>query len=384
MGPRNVLLTVSLLLVLASVVVISTRGIKRGIEFKGGTEIQVKFIETPEVGAIRSDLRSVGIESPQVTNIGAAQENEVYIQIGLTTEGEEGQSNLIKRVLGALRGEEARFQEDAGMADLNRIDAAKLGSLLETFPGLTRDEAQALASAVLAHRVEVALFHSLDELAALPGMKPEVLDLLQKRTFLGPISLRSQSYIGPAIGKEIMQKALWAILGSLGGMLLYIWVRFQFQWGLAALVALTHDTLITLGLFSIFNEEMSLPVVAAFLTLIGYSVNDTVVVFDRIRENLSLRGATLDLASVINLSINHTLSRTIITSGLTWIVVLGLFIFGGEAVNSFAFVLVVGVLVGTYSSIYIASPILVLWKQLSASRSSRSSPGRTAKKVRTS
>jgi len=379
MGARNVLMAVSLVLMVASVVVISTRGVNRGIEFRGGTELQIKYMDPPDVADIRSALRAAGVENLQVTSIGAAQENEVYIRIGLSSEEEEEESNLIKRVLGSLRGDEVGLQEATGAADLNRIDTSKLGELLGRFPGLTRDEAEALASAILERRTQTALFHSVDELADLPGMSPEVLDRLRQRTFLGPIALRSQSYIGPAIGKEIVQKALWAVLGSLAGMLVYIWVRFQFQWGLAALVALTHDTLLTLGLFSIFNMNMSLPVVAAFLTLIGYSVNDTVVVFDRIRENLRLRGATQDLSTLVNLSINQTLSRTIITSGLTWIVVMGLFLFGGEALNSFSFVLVVGVVVGTYSSIYIASPILVLWKQMS----SRPATGHRAKKVRT-
>jgi preprotein translocase subunit SecF len=220
-------------------------------------------------------------------------------------------------------------------------------------------------------------------------MTPEVLEYLEKQTMVGPFALRSQSYIGPAIGQELMEKALWAIVGSLAGMLVYIWIRFQFQWGLAAVVALTHDTLITLGLFSLFDMEMSLPVVAAFLTLIGYSVNDTVVVFDRIRENTRTRGSTMDFTDLVNLSINRTLSRTIITSGLTWIVVLALFLFGGESLSSFAFVLVVGTVVGTYSSIFIASPILVIWRSLADRRAAgkhtgRPSAGRSATKKKVS
>jgi preprotein translocase subunit SecF len=255
-------------------------------------------------------------------------------------------------------------------------------------PDVTAGDAAALAAAVLEARRDRALFHSLDELAGVPGMTPGVLEFLEKQTTLGPFALRSQSFIGPAIGEELMEKALWAILGSLAGMLVYIWVRFQFQWGLAAVVALTHDTLITLGLFALFGMEMSLPVVAAFLTLIGYSVNDTVVVFDRIRENLRIKGSTLQLTDLVNLSVNQTLSRTIITSGLTWIVVLALFLFGGASLRPFAFVLVIGTVVGTYSSIFIASPILVLWRSLASRRaatkhSARSSSGRagTKKKV---
>jgi len=197
---------------------------------------------------------------------------------------------------------------------------------------------------------------------------------------LGPLSLRKRSYVGPAVGEQLVQKTLYAIVGSLVGMLLYIWIRFQLQWGFAAVVALAHDTLITLGLFSIFNQEMSLPVVAAFLTLVGYSVNDTVVVFDRIRENLRTRGSE-SIEVTVNQSINQTLSRTIITSGLTWVVVLALLVFGGAALKPFAFVLSVGVVVGTYSSIYVASPFLVIWTEFLAKRRRATAtkvPARTA------
>jgi len=193
-------------------------------------------------------------------------------------------------------------------------------------------------------------------------MTPEAMEYLREQMFIGKFALRSQSFIGPTIGAELLKKAMLAILGSLVGVLFYIAIRFQVQWGIAALAALFHDTVITLGLFSLFNQQMSLPVVAAFLTLIGYSVNDTVVVFDRIRENLRLRG-NQKLIDVVNKSLNQTLSRTVITSGSTWFVVVGLWILGGEALRPFAFVLTIGVIVGTYSSICIASPVLVLWKE---------------------
>jgi preprotein translocase subunit SecF len=190
-----------------------------------------------------------------------------------------------------------------------------------------------------------------------------VVRALQTGAGAGGVTVRSQAYIGPAVGAELIQKAIWAILGSLAGMLVYIWIRFEFQWGLAAVVALVHDTVITLGLFSLLGYEMSLPVVAAFLTLIGYSVNDTVVIFDRIRENRNARGGGVgQLSELINDSVNQTLSRTVLTSLLTWIACLSIFILGGPALRDFSFVLVVGIIVGSYSTIYIASPILVMWQ----------------------
>jgi preprotein translocase subunit SecF len=181
---------------------------------------------------------------------------------------------------------------------------------------------------------------------------------------------------------------LGAVVGSMIGMLVYIWIRFEFQWGLAAVIALIHDTIITLGLFSLFRFEMSLPVVAAFLTLVGYSVNDTVVIFDRIRENLRAKGGMVaSLPELINTSMNQTLSRTILTSLLTWIVCVFLFALGGPALRDFSFVMVIGIIVGTYSSIYIASPFLVVWQEWLGERAKKKmgseQPKAVAKKVRT-
>ncbi len=170
--------------------------------------------------------------------------------------------------------------------------------------------------------------------------------------------VRLQDEIGPKIGEELKGKALLAIFWALLGIILYIWWRFEFTFGLAAVAALFHDVLITVGLFAIFGKEISLPVVAALLTIVGYSLNDTIVVFDRIREDLKLYKKE-SYANVINHSINETLSRTIITSLTTFVVVLCLYLFGGTVINDFAFALLIGVVVGTYSSIFIASPILV-------------------------
>lgn len=225
-----------------------------------------------------------------------------------------------------------------------------------------------------------------------PGAKdqdlaPRVVASLKNAQGADAFVMRGQAYIGPTVGRELVKKALGAVLGSMAGMLVYIWIRFEFQWGLAAVVALVHDTIITLGLFSLFGYEMSLPVVAAFLTLVGYSVNDTVVIFDRIRENLRAKGGTVSgLPELINTSMNQTLSRTILTSLLTWIVCAFLFALGGPALRDFSFVMVIGIVVGTYSSIYIASPILVVWQEWLGARSKKKAapepPKVVAKKVR--
>jgi preprotein translocase subunit SecF len=167
--------------------------------------------------------------------------------------------------------------------------------------------------------------------------------------------------VGPTAGKQLQKQAWLATLYSLIGMLIYLWFRFELIYGVAAVVAVFHDTLITVGAFSLTNQEITLTVIAAILTLIGYSMNDTIVVFDRIRENLALSRRE-SLHDVVNRSINQTLSRTVISSGLTFLTVLSLYLFGGEVLHGFSFALVVGILIGTYSSIAVAAPMLVAYQ----------------------
>jgi preprotein translocase subunit SecF len=191
--------------------------------------------------------------------------------------------------------------------------------------------------------------------------KTEILDALNKAGFQNP-EVVDVAVVGAVVGKQLQRQAFFATLYSLVGMLVYLWFRFELIYGVAAVVAVFHDTLITVGAFSLTNKEISLTVIAAILTLIGYSMNDTIVVFDRIRENLKLRRRD-SLADIVNASINQTLSRTVLTSGLTFLTVLSLYVFGGEVLHGFSFALVIGILIGTYSSIAVAAPMLVAYQQ---------------------
>jgi preprotein translocase subunit SecF len=373
MSRRHLWLGISAFFLVASLVIIAVKGIRWGIEFTGGTELQLRYTATPDLGAIRSSLNAAGFPNHVVTTIGAPKENEVYVKLGVT-QGAKEQQDLAVQAVNALRPQEVKTKLDSGLVDLNIVDQPTLTTLLGTAPDLAKEDAAAAARAISERRKDAKVFASEADIASIPGVKPEASRFLQQRSFVGPFAVRSQSYIGPAVGGELISKATWAIVGSVAGMLIYIWIRFQFQWGLAAVCALVHDTIVTLGLFSLFEKEMSLPVVAAFLTLVGYSTNDTVVIFDRIRENLRGRKTTEDLPTVINASINQTLSRTLITSGLTWLTVVALFLFGGEALNPFSFVMTVGIIVGSYSSIYIASPVLVTWKWLLERRKGAAAP----------
>jgi preprotein translocase SecF subunit len=203
---------------------------------------------------------------------------------------------------------------------------------------------------------------NLDDLRAVTGVTPQVIAVLKQETYPASYAIRNTEIVGPKIGAELREQAILATLYALAGMLIYIGFRFEPIFGVAATVAVFHDVLVTLGLVSIFNYEISLNVIAAFLTLVGYSVNDTIVIFDRVRENRKL-ARRQSLAEILNLSLNQTLRRTILTGGLTFLSVIALFLFGGEVLRGFSFVLVVGLIAGTYSTIGIAAPIVHWWRQ---------------------
>ena len=392
MGKRHLWLGLSGLLMLLSIIAIPAFGIKRGIELGGGSEVQLKYASAPDVGAIRTALDRAGFESHLVNTIGDAEDHEVYIRVGLGADVETAtnvEEEITPRIVEALRTDDMRQQVAAGRVDVNNANASALAGLFAS-SGLTGDEADRAAAAILAARREQGLFPSVDAAITTAAVPPAAADALRQQGFAGSFVVRSQSYIGPAIGKELVRKAIWAVLGSLAGMLAYIWIRFQFRWGLAAVVALVHDTVITFGLFTAFGFEVSLPVVASFLTLIGYSVNDKVVVFDRMRENLRDHGGSMDLMKLLNDSMNQALSRTVLTSTLTWLAAIALFLLGGPALRDFSFPLIVGIVVGTYSSMYTAAPFLLIWQRLVGPEKTESAAAeprpatapRVAKKVR--
>jgi preprotein translocase subunit SecF len=211
-----------------------------------------------------------------------------------------------------------------------------------------------------AHQVLISLPEQRDE-SSLDAGRQQIVDALNAH-YDNPASVIKTDVVGPTVGKQLERQALLATLYSMLGMLIYLWIRFELIYGVAAVVACFHDTLITVGAFALLNKEISLTVIAAILTLVGYSMNDTIVVFDRIRENLRLSRRE-SLPDVVNRSINQTLSRTVLTSGLTFLTVLSLYIFGGQVLRGFSFALVVGILIGTYSSIAIAAPMLVAWQE---------------------
>ena len=211
------------------------------------------------------------------------------------------------------------------------------------------------------------LITDFGQLSSVPGVNPGIMNSLQQETYLAPYHVMQVQMVGPKVGQDLRNKAVLATLYALAGMLAYIAFRFEWIYGLGAVIACFHDTIITIGLFSLFNKEISMTVIAALLTLVGYSMNDTIVIFDRIRENLKMSRRE-PLEAVMNRAVNQTLSRTAMTSGLTFLTVIALFVFGGPVLHGFSFALVCGILVGTYSSVFVASPIVLFWHNYSDAR----------------
>lgn len=281
MGKRNIALVLSLIAIIGAIVILPSRGLNLGLDFTGGTLIEVAFPTAPVMSEVRENLNSEGLDNAVVQTFGAATELVVRVPPGDT---DESNAELSTRVLGAL-----------------------------------------------ARGVE------------------------------GEVEMRRVEFVGPQVGEELTEQGILAVVYALIGIFLYVMFRFQWRFSVGAVVAVVHDILFSMGVLSLLQVEFDLTVVAALLAVVGYSLNDTIVLFDRIRENFPRLGKRTSV-EVINISVNETLSRTLMTSTTTLMVLLALFYFGGEIIHGFALTLIVGVLVGTYSSIYIASSSLLLLK----------------------
>ncbi len=359
LGKKWPFIILSLILTAAGFISLGVKGGPRyGIDFRGGALITVSFANRPPVDKVRAALSGkLPVEVQEVSG----QPEDI---IGIDTQ--QGAALDVSRQK-VVDGLDAAFGQPAnGKYNINSGGAAALADRLRD--GLaaagvpTSDQQlQTLASNIMDYRKQHSgLIKSLDELGSVPGVTPQVLAVLKQQTYPDSVAVVGTEVVGPKIGAELQRKAFLAVLYALGGMLVYIAFRFEWIYGAAAVIAVFHDTLITIGLFSLFNKEITLTVVAALLTLVGYSMNDTIVTFDRIRENLKILRRE-ELEPLINKSVNQTLSRTVLTSGLTLLTALALFIFGGQVLNGFAFALVCGIIVGTYSSVFVASPILIFW-----------------------
>jgi preprotein translocase subunit SecF len=333
-----------------------------GVDFRGGTLVYVKFAHTPDLGEVRKLMDRAGLRDPKIQTYGPASNDEVLIDLSQKETSEKALDAGKNQIIGALE-----TNVPAGKQDLNNASSLTIKNyLMDHDPmhlGTDADQKYtAQAQAVVNYREKTVggPLGSIDQLSA-GGVDPAAVASLKDGFFLSDFNVRNVEIVGPTVGAQLQKQAALATIYSLAGMLVYLGFRFEWIYGIAAVVTVFHDTLITVGAFSLSNTDISLTVIAAILTLIGYSNNDTIVVFDRIRENIKLMRRE-KLSDVVNRSINQTLSRTILTAGLTFLTVLALFLFGGEVLHGFSLALVIGILIGTYSSIAIAAPILVAYQ----------------------
>jgi preprotein translocase subunit SecF len=351
---------------------IAVRGFNLGIDFAGGTSVQLKFRAQPRVEALRAALESKDIGDINIQRIGEPDDNEVLIRVeqkgaaGASGAGDGDEGGAISTaILEALRVPEDRDAIAAGRVDLNTVSEASLVAwLAERLPpgGDGGATPAAIAAATMrARAVHGGVFSDPGQIRGAPGVPEAAADLLLgDGAHLGSFALRGVEFVGPTAGRELLRNTGFAILGSVVGILIYVWFRFhKWTWGLAAIAALVHDVTIAAGAMAITGKEVSLPVVAALLTILGYSINDTIVIFDRIRENLRLYREH-DFEEVVNASVNQTLSRSVLTSFTVFIAVSALLLFGGDKLNPLSFCLLVGVVAGSYSTIFVASAILVV------------------------
>ncbi len=376
MGVRYIAISISMIFIIASIVAVLTLGIQKGVQFVGGTEIQVKFKNNVTIEELRKLFVESGFKHVQIVQVKTEGNLPEYI---IKIKGKEGDetsvgsavAKRINKVLVKAAGEENIPESKHDINKVSKTDLAdilrkanvlKLDKLATVGVDKEKDQYSQLAQKIVDERIKKNdFFNSVDE--AVKNLQNEdVKNFIENNFYAGNYIILKVDTFSPSISTEQTEKAVTAIIMALIAILIYVAIRFKFDYAIGAILALVHDVIITLGFFSIFKQEFTLPVVAAFLTIVGYSLNDTIVVFDRIRENIKLM-KNKKLFDIINISINQTISRTLLTSLTTLFVVVVLFLFGGVALRGFSFPLLVGIVVGTYSSIFIASPLFYFIEQ---------------------
>lgn len=344
------------------------KGLKMGVDFGGGTLIRVIFKAPTTTNDIRGELSKAGLGESVIQESGEPKREYLIRTLQVLNAADaqkelEAHQELGNKVIETLKGDDGKAEQAQGLKDLNAIDHAGLSALLKPLVG---DKAEETAQKVIDYRANktpgAGIIEDYGKLSE-SGVSPDVIKEIQSKTYLGKMTVVSKETVGPQAGADLRRKATMAVIWSLIGMLVYIGFRFKLEYGVSAIVTLTQDVLMALSVYSFTSREINLPIIAALLTIVGYSINDTVVVFDRVRENLKLmRKAPFE--DILNRSINQSLGRTIITTGTVFLAVLSLFLFGGKTINDFAFLMLFGSIEGVYSTIYLSCPVVLFWTKL--------------------
>ncbi|MCD6450840.1 MAG: protein translocase subunit SecF [Acidobacteria bacterium] len=366
LGKKFIFLSISVGLIIIGAIYLSLYGLNYGIDFAGGTMLRVRFVNPPGVGEIRKKIEALNLGDTVIQTFG--DNHELLIRVENVARKEAaGSEKTVALIVNALRNKEDKLRENEGKLDLNEVGAAIIGKKLAEIDPLNKgDETlyQKIGRKIINFRkTNNGVITSFEDLKKVEGVTEPVISALKDHFYLGSFTVTNTEMVGPKVGADLRKKAISALTLALIGMLIYITLRFQFYFAVGAIIALAHDAFISASLFAMSGGEFNLPIIAALLTVVGYSINDTIVVYDRIRDNMRLMRKD-PLEKIMNRSINQTLSRTILTSFTTFIVVLALYLFGSETIKGFALVLIIGIIVGTYSSIYIASPIALFLNRI--------------------
>lgn len=362
---KYIALAITGIIVLSGILNITAgKGLKLGVDFGGGTLVRIMFKEPVSIRDMRNLLNDIGLGNSVIQETGKnMREYQIrtmqVMKAGGQQEELEAHEILANRVIEALRGDEGKAGLEKGLKDLNNIDEKSLSSLLElSFP----DKGQELAQKIISYRVENGIISDFSGLER-TGLDQEVLTTLKEKTFLGKLTVISRETVGPQVGADLRRKATQATIWALLGMLVYIAFRFKLAYGVSAIFTLTQDVLISISIYSFSNREINLPIIAGVLTIVGFSINDTIVIFDRVRENLRIMRKE-SLENILNASINQCLGRTLITSGTVFLTLLALFFFGGDVINDFAFIMLIGTIEGVYSTVYLSCPVVLFWQKI--------------------
>lgn len=357
------------LIILAGIYMFFTRGFNMGIDFSGGTLIEVSFKNKTTIPQVRGMLEKINLGDAQITQIGGESKFFIKTMASLKKmnlsnetkiEGVEEYELVAKQIRNSMLDAADKDQAAAGKIDLNNTAQGEIARFL-------RDKGEGDEDALASSQIIIDLRKSktgiITDFSALEkaGIKHRVMTVLRNNTFLSKFTFLSVEFVGPQVGKDLRRKAALACIWALIGMLVYIAFRFKFLYGLSGILTLAHDVLVSLSFVLFFRIEMSLQVVAAILTIVGYSINDTIVVFDRLRDNLKIMKKD-DLEAILDKSLNQTLSRSIFTSLTVFLTVMSLYLFGGEVIRPFAFTMLVGVIAGSYSTIYQSCAWLKVWE----------------------
>jgi preprotein translocase subunit SecF len=369
----------TLLSLLGLAVVVFHKGLNVGIDFAGGTQVVAQFSKPPTADDLRKSLAQAGLGDATIQGYGTENPDQFMIRTRLQGNKEEGQE---QEIIGALDRIYNPGHPNVQNVDLNKAGAEGIGAMLFEADPLqlkaaditaARDAYGEIAQGILGVRRNVGVIRDFQQLSSAKGMTPEVMQALQQRSYVGSYAVLSREVVGPTVGAELRQRGILAVVMSMLAMLVYIWIRFELRFGVGAVIALTHDVFVTLGLYALFGFEFNLTTIAAFLTLVGYSVNDSVVVFDRVREMLR-KSRRVPFEKLLNDSVNMTLSRTILTASSVFLACLALLFLGGEVLRGFSFVMTVGVIVGTYSSVFVAASFALMWENMVQRRRDRQAP----------